>query len=341
MKRDLTDAIVVITGASSGIGRATARAFAAAGARVVLASRNQEELERVAAECDGTGMRTLVVPTDVGDERSMLRLAERAFDRFGRIDIWINNAGVGLYGRIEDVPISDFRRLMDTNLFGCVNGARAVLPYFRRQGHGTLINTGSVVSTTPQPYASAYVVSKYGVRAFSASLRQELLLEKARIDVCTVLPAAIDTPFFQHAANYTGRRVLAPSPVYPPERVADTMVELARNPRREVFVGGAGRVMALRQAVAPAASERQVARMVDARHLSKTRSEPFQSGNLFDPLPGATRGGWRTPGGRRVAAGLAAMVPVAIGLRHWLAASRGPSDASLEHGRPADFQAQT
>jgi short-subunit dehydrogenase len=313
MTRDLQDAVVVISGASSGIGRATAQAFASAGARLVLASRNQEALESVASACDGTGLASLVVPTDVGDERAMQRLAERAFDRFGRIDVWVNNAGVGLYGRLEDVPMADFRRLIETNLFGCVNGARAVLPYFRRQDSGTIINVASAAGLAPQPFSSAYVASKAGVRAISGSLRQELLLEHAHIDVCTVLPAAVDTPFFQHAANYTGRKVIAPAPVYLPEHVAETIVDLARTPRREVFVGSTGLVMALRQTVTPGRSERRAAKRVDRRHLSRQRQPP-QSGNLFDPMPGAIHGGWRRPRGVRMAAALAASLPIALGL---------------------------
>ena len=187
---------------------------------------------------------------------------------FGRIDVWVNNAAVGLFSRFEDAPIVDFRRVIETDLFGYVYGARAVLPLFYRRGRGVLINVGSVMSEVPGPYVSAYAIAKHGVRALGECLRQEVQLAGADdIKICTVMPATIDTPFFQHAANYTGRAVKAMPPVYPADSVAKTIVDLVDHPRREVVVGNAGRLMTMQQSLAPGMSERMLATMVDRQHL--------------------------------------------------------------------------
>lgn len=219
------DHVAVVTGASSGIGRATALAFAGQGAAVVLAARGGEALEEVARECRVRGGQALAAPTEMTDPESVQELAQRAADRFGRIDIWVNAAALTLFGPFSEVPLADFRRVVDTNLMGYVHGARAALPYLREQGQGVLVNVSSVVGVVAQPYTHAYGVTKFAIRGLSASLRQELRLEGARkVRVCSVLPGTIDTPFFEHAANYTGRKVQAMPPVYTPENVARTIV---------------------------------------------------------------------------------------------------------------------
>jgi short-subunit dehydrogenase len=196
---------------------------------------------------------------------------------------------------------------------GYVHGARAALPYLREQGRGVLVNVSSVVSVVTQPYAHAYVMSKFAVRGLSGSLRQELQLDGARgVKVCTVMPATIDTPLFAQAANYTGRKVLAMPPVYSPERVARTIVSVVRRPRREVVVGPAGRGMLLQSRLAPGLMERAMARQVDRGHLSRTESAAVTAGNLYTPMPGSgsAHGGWhgkRSTALRRLAvAGVAA-----------------------------------
>src|SRR5581483_5965194 len=172
----IEDSVVVITGASSGIGRATALEFAGHGATLVLAARSELNLRKTAKVCKKTGAAdVLTVRTDTTDEGEVQELASQAAEQFGRLDVWINNAGVGLYGSFEDTPIEDYRRLLETNLFGYIYGARAVLPYFRRQGTGVLINVGSQVSLGGLPFNNAYTTSKYAVRGFSDSLRQELV----------------------------------------------------------------------------------------------------------------------------------------------------------------------
>ncbi|GKQ41460.1 SDR family oxidoreductase [Streptomyces sp. A012304] len=294
------DSVVVITGASSGIGRATALAFAGKGCAVVLAARREEALEAVAKECERhRGARALVVPTDVTDAAAVNDLARRAQERFGRVDVWVNAAAVTVFGPFQEVPLEDFRRVLDVNVMGYVHGARAALRVMREQDKGTLVNVSSVVGVVSQPYTHAYGMSKYAVRALSASLRQELLLDKAKhIHVCTVLPATIDTPLFEHAANYTGRKPVAMPPVYSPERVARTVVDLVRVPRREVVVGPMGRSMVFESRVMPGMVERMMARQVDRTHLSRSESAPAGHGNLHVPVPGegAVHGGW---GGRR------------------------------------------
>ena len=284
--------VVVVTGASSGIGRATALAFARKGCAVVLAARRREALEEVARECERhRGAQALAVPTDVTDAASVDDLARRAVERFGRIDVWVNDAAVTVFGPFLDV-----------NVMGYVHGARAALGVMREQGWGTLVNVSSVVAALPQPYTHAYGMSKAAVRALGTSLRQELWLEGARrIKVCTVLPATIDTPLFEHAANYTGRKPVAMPPVYSPERVARAVVGLVRSPRREVVVGPAGREIVMQAKTAPGPAEKLMAFQTDRTHLSRRETGPDTPGNLHEPAPGegAVHGGWH--GRRRTA----------------------------------------
>jgi len=187
MGSKLGGAVVVVTGASSGIGRATGLAFAERGARVVVAARRAAALEDLARECEGVGGQARAVPTDMTDEAAVAELARQAVERFGRIDVWVNNAGVYLLGSLEATPPKAFRQVLETNFFGYVNGARAVLPRFRDQGHGVLINNASVYSHLGAPWLTAYVSSKFAVRGFSEALRQELA-DLPDVHVCTVSP---------------------------------------------------------------------------------------------------------------------------------------------------------
>jgi short-subunit dehydrogenase len=289
-KRSLREAVVVVTGASSGIGRATALAFARRGARVVVAARRREPLDSLIAECERvSGMSAVAVPTDVSDETQVNALAQRAIQRFGRIDVW----------------------MIEVDFFGYVYGARAALPHLKRQ-HGVLINNASVDSMASFPYFSAYVASKWAVRGFSASLRQELVSDG--VDVCTILPASIDTPLFQHAANYMGRAMKALNPTYDPEQVAAAMLHCAENGGpREVIVGLAGRLLALQYTLAPGLSERIFRKQVELDHFSPSAPAVASDGNVLAPMADGvgTTGGWKDSRGHRLPRGVIAGAAVA------------------------------
>jgi short-subunit dehydrogenase len=229
------DRVVVLVGASSGIGRATALRLARRRTPLVLAARSAETLEELAGECRALGAPVLTVPTDVSDEDQVRRLADRAVQRFGRIDAWVGAASVFSYGGFEDTPSEVFRQQLETNLFGQVYSARAVLPVFRAQGGGAIVFIASIYSRVTSPYASGYITSKHALMGFAETLRQEV--ERDGISVSTVLPATIDTPIYQHAANFTGRRVHPLPPIVSPERVARVIVRVSHTRRRSIVVG--------------------------------------------------------------------------------------------------------
>ncbi len=312
---------MVITGASSGIGRAAAYAFAEEGTRLVLTARREGALQEVADACEERGASAVAVPADVTNEEALQAVVELAEERFGGIDVWVNNAAVTAFGRFEDVPAEDFRRVIETNFFGYVNGARAALGHFRERKRGVLINVGSVVGAVPQPYTSAYVTSKWAIRGLNECLRMEMALEDdLDIEVCHVAPASIDTPLFQQGANYTGRTPRALDPTYAPEFVADVIVRVSHKPRRETVAGNAAYGLMGQHAVAPALYERTMARKMDREHF-KDQPAPRSKGNLYEPMEeyAAVRGGWEGKAsfdlGRATRIGAAVMLPaLAVGV---------------------------
>lgn len=241
---------MVVTGASSGIGRAAALRMARRGASLALCARSEEPLAAVAAECEGAGAATLHRTVDVAAEEAVEAFAAAVETRFGRIDVWVNNAATMAYGSFDEIPSEVFRRIVETNLMGQVHGARAALRRFRAQGSGVLVNMSSVWGRIPSPQVAPYVVSKNAVRAFSECLSAELASEPD-IHVATLVPAAVDTPIFEHAANYSGRQVRPIPPVLDPEEVARGIEACAEDPKREVSYGQAGRALEIVFAVAP------------------------------------------------------------------------------------------
>ncbi|MGF1587016.1 MAG: SDR family oxidoreductase [Bacteroidales bacterium] len=286
------DKVVVITGGSSGIGRAAAHEFARRGYRVVVAARNKPSLDEVVEECRLFGSEALAVQVDVTKEDDVNQLVIIAKEKFGRIDTWVNNASVTLYGRFEEVPTADIRRVVETNLFGYIYGARAVIPHFKEQGSGVLINVSSIVAIMGQPFTGAYVATKAAEKALSESLSQELANE-GNIHVCAVMPAFVDTPLFQHGANYMGKEAIPPKPVHPPELVAEAIVDISETPRKEVCVGSPGKMMYVASKIAPAKLfDKMVRRNIERNHFSENLIGATP-GNLYDHALDQVSGGWR------------------------------------------------
>lgn len=311
------DRTIVITGASSGVGLATALRLAKPGVNMVLIARRRPPLDDVAEQCRERGANALVLTGDMGKEHDVDEAARRVIATFGGFDVWINNASVAAYGSFLDIPSEEFSKVLRTNIDGYIYGARAALRHFSETEQGLLINVASALGAFPGPYISPYVTSKYAVRGLSAALRQELLYEKRRgIHVSTVLPATIDTPFYHHAANFSGKQLKAMDPVYPPEAVAAAIEKLITRPKAEVVVGAAARAPKLLYGVAPALAERIMARYVARLNYQQSPSANT-NGNLFESenYSAQTSGGWSRTGSRmwQVALGAGTLL-AAIGL---------------------------
>ena len=290
---------VVITGASSGFGRGTAVAMAARGANVVLAARRAAVLEEVAAEARAVGGQALVVPTDVSDPAQVARLAQAAEQRFGRIDVWINDAGVGALGRFDEVPLVDHARIIDVNLKGVIYGSHEALRRFRRQGRGTLINLGSVVSRVPQPYYASYTATKHAILGLDEALNAELRAngEGRAIRVVTIMPWAVNTPWFDNAANYSGR---LPAKVLPdqPRLVVDAIVHAALRPRDRVAPGVKAKGALVAHRVSPSLTNAAAGAVFDrAQKSAPPDPRSPTSGSLYAPSPAAPGVRDETPGG--------------------------------------------
>lgn len=279
--RDLNGKVCVITGASSGIGRATAQALAAEGAYLALAARDAEALADVAAACSAAGGKAIAVPTDVTNAAAVEYLAEQTILNFGgRLDIWINNAGVGAVGDYCNAPMAVHEQVIQTNLIGYMHGAHAALPVFKRQGWGTLINNISFGAWFPAPYAAAYTASKYGLAGFTEALRGEFR-NWPQIDICDVFPSFVNTPGLEtNGANYSGRRVRSSPWAAKPSTVARAIVGLAKSPRDRQTVGALASAAHLAHNVAPTLSRNSAAWMTEAllRHASETQ---HSNGGLF------------------------------------------------------------
>jgi short-subunit dehydrogenase len=273
--------VVVITGATSGIGRAGALEFAARGWHVVLAARRREALERAAQECRVAGGSAQAIPTDVSSEVEVRALAAAATRQTGVVDVWVNNAGVTLFGSLEESPMEEHRQVLEVNLFGAIYGARAVLPIFRQQHRGVLINVGSVLSRIGQPFVPSYVISKFALNGLTEALRAELASEPD-IHVCSLLPYAVDTEHFESGANHLGRDPHAMPPMLQPEAVARAMVDLAEHPARERLVPRIAVLGLAAHALFPRAVERTILDALSKWHFG-TRSERDSTGNLFAP----------------------------------------------------------
>ncbi len=310
---------VVITGASSGIGAATALAFAEEGARLVLAARGEAGLNDVAARCRRAGGKADVRVVDVTDAAAVAALAADARSLLGEIDLWFSCVGVGVVGRFEDVPIAEHQRVVEANLTSHMNDAHAVLPIFLAQDRGTWVNMISVGGFVATPYAAAYAASKFGLRGFSEALRGEVS-KKPHIHICDVYPTFVDTPGVDHAGNYTGAKLSLPPGSLAPATVAKAIVKLAKRPRNTTVVGAPALAMKLAQFAVPNLSAAVMSGFMD---VWSDRAEPGEdtSGALFEAPNGASGfdGGRRHPERRKAAAVGAAvgLAGIAAGFAWW------------------------
>ncbi len=284
MDRNLYGKTVVITGASSGFGRGCALEFAKLKASLVLAARREDALNSLVAECARLGGIAVAIPTDVADPNEVASLYRQALDCFGKIDIWINNAGAAAIGVFSEVPLEDHLKVLDVDMAGTLCGSYFAMKHFMERGKGTLINVASMIGRIPAPYYSSYSAAKHGVLGLSASLRQELQEQKIEdIHVCTVLPMAMDTPFFDHAANYTGKKAVPLPPLNDAQEVIDTIVDLVFKPKAEVAVGKTAGIFTVSDSLVPGMTEALMAKNAHRAQIEQAPSAPFTKGNLDKP----------------------------------------------------------
>src|SRR5688572_8883853 len=279
--KPLNQQVIVITGASSGIGLCTAESAAKQGAKVVLASRSGETLDEVAARINGAGGQALAVTCDVADRAQVQAVADAAVRRFGRIDTWVNNAGLAIYGRLDEVSDADSRRLFDVNFWGVVNGSLVALPHLKRDG-GALINVGSEVSEAAVPILGMYTASKHAVKGFTDALRVEVeRVDQAPVSVTLIQPTAVDTPFDEHARNYMDKEPNLPTPQIDPQDVADAILKAATKPTRDRRVGTMSKVNTFVAKNIPAIGDRMAAKQVENLHRDEPPRDP--EGTLYTP----------------------------------------------------------
>ncbi|TDO22946.1 SDR family oxidoreductase [Pedobacter duraquae] len=310
-----TDRTIVITGASSGVGRAISLAFAQKHNKLIIASRNITALEELALECRQLGSQVLCVETDTSEISSVINLAAMADDFGAGIDVWVNNAGVLAIGEFDVTPMELNEQVIKTNLLGYMNGAHAVLPFFKKQKSGIIINNISIGGFLPVPFGTAYSASKFGLRGFSAALKAELTDYK-NIHVCDTFPAFLDTPGIQHAANYTGKQLKPAPPVYDPNRVAAAIVSISEYPKSETMVGSASILLRASYGLFPGLT-RGIAGMVIRQYLKHADPIEKTDGNIYNPLKfgNAVHGGWGLPGKPKAHRKyLAAGIVLAVGL---------------------------
>lgn len=272
--KPLDQQVIVITGASSGIGLATAEAAAERRAKLVLAARSEQTIKKIVERINISGGEAIFVPCDVAEAEQLKRVADMAIRRFGRIDTWVNNAGIAIYGRLDEVGEADSRRLFDVNFWGVVNGSLVALPHLRKSG-GALINVGSEVSEAVAPLLGMYTASKHAVKGFTDALRVEIeVVDQAPISITLIQPTAVDTPFPEHAGNYMDREPKLPAPTIDPRQVADAILEAAVYPARDKKVGGKAVLNTVVSKLVPSFADRMSARQLDELHSDEPPRHP-------------------------------------------------------------------
>lgn len=284
--KNLSEQVVVVTGASSGIGRETAIQFGERGARVVLAARNGEALENAAREVERAGGKAHAVVADVSRWEDVERIAAAAIEQFGGIDTWVNNAGISEYATVEDISADEMERIVAVNLLGEMYGSKVALEQMKKQGSGTIINIGSALSERAVPLQAAYCATKHGIRGFTDALRVELHADHPGIQVVLIEPSSINTPLFSHARSKMGVKPMPIPPIYEPSAVAQAIVHAAEHPVRDVVVGGSGKLMTIVDRISPSLLDRYMSQRRRMFSSQKTDQPDNQKDNLYEPMPG-------------------------------------------------------
>jgi NAD(P)-dependent dehydrogenase (short-subunit alcohol dehydrogenase family) len=350
--KDVGDQTIVITGASSGIGLATARLAADRGAREVLAARSADGLRTAADRIRDRGGEVATVVADVANQHDVRHVAEIAVHRFGGFDTWINNAAVSVYGAVDTVPLEDQRRVFETNYWGVVHGSLVALEHLKHRG-GAIVNLGSILAERAFPLQGAYSASKHAIKGFTDALRMEVMHGGIPVSVTLIKPSGIDTPYDEHAANYLPKRPRNPPPMYAPEVVAKAILHAAEHPLRELTVGGAGRLLETVDRWLPGLTDAVMARVLPRTQQSREpASERGPDGLYAAAGDGRERSGkdyfvfersaytWAALNPSVVAMGLAALAGVAFaraGGRRRRRPSSGPEAAGSASG-PADAE---
>ena len=288
--KPLAQQTLVITGASSGIGLATALEAAGRGANLVLVARSPERLDAAAEQCRARGARVETVAADVADRVTLDLVHDTAHESFGGFDTWLNNAGVSVYGLTWDVPLEDARQVFETNYWGVVNGSLAAVEHFRERGtSGAIINVGSVLSDRAIPLQGHYCASKHAIKGFTDALRMELEKEGVPVSVTLIKPNATDTPYAEHAANYMDEEPALPTPAYAPEVVARAILRAAEHPVRDVTVGAKDGVMSALGMVAPRLTDKIMEGAFFGQQQKDAPASGDPRGNLYEPPSNAGR----------------------------------------------------
>ena len=285
--KPIEEQVVVLMGASSGIGRETALRFARKGAKVMVSARGEEGLDSLVEEIRAEGGEATAVVADTSDFGQVEAVADRAVEQYGRLDTWVHLAAVGLFATFEQTTPEEFERVVDVNLMGQVYGAMAALPHLKREGRGALIHISSVEAKRSFPFHSAYGASKHGIDGFLEALRVELKHEGWPISVTQVMPGTINTPFFDKGRSKLGVKPVGVPPIYEPQTVANIILYAAENPARDLVSGGAAQALILNQRLSP--------RMLDAILTTRAGFSPQKTDelrseddpdNLYGPIGG-------------------------------------------------------
>jgi NAD(P)-dependent dehydrogenase (short-subunit alcohol dehydrogenase family) len=331
MTRKLSEQVAVVTGASSGVGRAIARAFGAASAKVGLIARTREALENAAREIQQHGGEALVLPLDVSDSAAVEKAAAHVVERWGRIDTWVNDAMVSVFSPVSQMEPEEYRRVSEVNYLGTVYGTLAALKYMRAQRSGTIIQIGSALAYRSIPLQSAYCASKAAIRGFTDSLRCELFHEKSPIKICMLQLPAVNTPQFDVVRTRLPRHPQPVPPIYQPEVIAKAALHVAEHPTRELWIAGSAIKAIVGQRIIPGLLDRYLGKIGYDSQQTNQPVDPDRPDNVFTPIPGdkGAHGDfdararnfsaelWARLHPRAVVAGLAAAAALAVGIRTW------------------------